>query len=57
MWIYVHIPTFEYLNIYMFMTMYHDVLKCGYLNIDSHTGLDRVETMTNKLCVEIHSYI
>lgn len=57
MWTYVHIPTFEYLNIYMFMTMYHDVLKCGYLNIDSHTGLDRVETMTNKLCVEIHSYI
>lgn len=50
-------PTFAYLNIYMFMTMCHDVLKCGYLNIDSHTGSERVETMTNKLGVEIHSYI
>lgn len=54
---YVHMPTFTYLNIYMFMTIYHDVLKCGYLNIDRHKGSDRVETMTNKLGVEIHSYI
>lgn len=50
-------PTFTYLNIYVFMTIYHDVFKCGYLNIRRHTDSDRVETMTNQLGVEIHSYI